>query len=249
MIIHFIFNILLLGIHIGPSLALPGGEVSKRWTLSKKQQTDCEKILNGKFTTYSTNYLPDQQFQCSFQRGNTLGSGGANIQEFMDFMVFIHDSSPNWNATTFTLDGALGAKCQQVACIGNYATLKICDNSLLPTQKLSWSGQELSDIVERIFLLGWPDASWVDIKPTKLKKPTVVADPDERWAKDSSAKAVDTWSCCSDYTKKNLQPKMSDRITGASFLKGDPNVQVVIQAASQSGTKTCDPTKNVPGKV
>ncbi|KAK6540994.1 hypothetical protein TWF694_008375 [Orbilia ellipsospora] len=231
--------VVLIGLLIAPSTAAPG--ISKRWSLTSAQSTACSRIHAGKFTTYPTTYLTNLQFQCCYSRTQTLGSGGANIVEVMNWLDKSHNSE--FKQQTFTLKATIANRCQQISCIGQYATYSVCDNNPIPKTH-SWTGLELTDIIERFWDLTWPVGSWVDVQSKQIPKPRVISDTDTQWAQGQINKGATMWSCCTDSTKSNRQPLVSDRFLGTATSPSD-NTRFVIAA---SGSKVCDPSKNAVGK-
>ncbi|KAF3911571.1 hypothetical protein ABW21_db0200602 [Orbilia brochopaga] len=152
----------------------------------------------------------------------------------------------NWNRDTseysFVLPSGSNEPCQQISCIGKYATLSICYlGGYEDRQPFTISGSALRDATHILRDIMFPERPW----EADENDPSIYS---TLWVMDNKK----TFSCCSQSDKPGLlETRSSDRFQGWVAHKERKNVVVSImpvEPLSRNGTsipRKCDAAKNL----
>ncbi|KAF3923701.1 hypothetical protein ABW20_dc0102916 [Dactylellina cionopaga] len=189
---------------------------------------------------YKPNSLKDFVFDCTYGPGDS-SKFGVNAAELTKFLTRDWDTDrDNMNYTLKTEPGKLG--CNQVYCIGDHASLNICEIENNPEGvRTSVTGARLFEFMTQFKEMFWPEKPW---EASEDNPATFAAE----WVKQP----VDTRTCCRAYSHEYTQPKSSDRIEGVAIYEGSPTrsrVKISIEPIkNKSQSAVCDPKFNLVGE-
>ncbi|KAJ6264071.1 hypothetical protein Dda_0212 [Drechslerella dactyloides] len=179
-------------------------------------------------------------FSCFYQDGAT--NNGVDVGELSTFLT------RNWTMEMteagFAVPGNATGGCQQIYCLGEHASLSVC-NIHQNSPPFAISGIQLHEVLTQFRDIFSPEKPWESTEddPATFSR---------QWVKDNKQ----TFSCCTN-AKLTKQSKSlsSDRHWGILYKDKEPGVQFVIQPVKPVSVNgqvvqgTCDVTNNLVPEV
>ncbi|EPS42584.1 hypothetical protein H072_3372 [Dactylellina haptotyla CBS 200.50] len=212
---------------------------NKRGALTDEQKSEC-KIIRGE---NSDSPADGFQTQCFYQRQDAM-EAGVNAIELTTFLT--RNWSATWDSMQYTLKTGPGLEtCQPVFCIGDYASVTVCDTKP-PTEnkETSWTGMEIFESLQRLKDAFWPGKPWERLEDNP-------ASFTPGWVQQN----VETYSCCSDLYVNGQQSLSSDRMWGFTQPKQNNKLKIIIKPevvprdaqGQPTARQMCDQSKNIVG--
>ncbi|KAK6522191.1 hypothetical protein TWF281_002758 [Arthrobotrys megalospora] len=178
--------------------------------------------------------------QCFFTAGGGT-EGGVNADEFVKFWATKFDQVKSTDPEVMEYDYTLviepgGPKCEQVWCIGDHASLRVCDlrSDEPPYRSVTWSAKQLYGALLDLHWAFWPKIQYTDMSKEKM------ISEGEAWVREPK----DLGTCCVGNFDRGAVPKTSDRFWGTIKQKNDDRIQITIEP-TRPGQGNCDPSKNL----
>ncbi|KAK6342018.1 hypothetical protein TWF730_001500 [Orbilia blumenaviensis] len=185
--------------------------------------------------------LENYQTQCFYQgEGTDRPQEGVELSEFAEFWATKYDlvraNKSEEMGVTYTFNSSPdGSRCQQVWCIGEFASLRVCDfrEEIGPVRNATFTAKQLYGA---FLQFGW--SFWTGISldgPMDVMKGQV-----DGWS--LNREQMDT--CCLPIGNRDSRLNSRYRLSGSMHRKDNPGLRITLEPTVKVGDGKCDPSKN-----